>query len=121
LKSLLITAVPGDLVIRPDAEHVVKVPLFEPIGAPDVSFVSRTPAEGCARIKNLGYVASKHITMYGERLELVSDPVQEGDCIVVQVIGGSDPTIRTLRLPVSILLGLSDRSGQKTKFGKRLR
>ena len=55
-----------------------------------------------------------------ERFELVSDPTEDGDYTVVQVISGSDPTIRTLRLPISTLLGLSDRSGQKTKFGKRL-
>lgn len=46
---------------------------------------ARTPAENCARLKDLGYVASTHIAMYGERFELISDPVQEGDCIVVQV------------------------------------
>jgi hypothetical protein len=80
----------------------------------------RSPAENCARIKDLGYTASTHINMYGERFELVSDPFEEGDCTVVQVISGNDPAIRVLRLPESILLGLSDRSGQKTKFGKRL-
>ena len=115
------TAVPGGLVIRLDAEHAVKVPVFEPTGTPEVPAADRTPAEKCARLKDLGYIASTHITMYGERFELVSDPVQEGDCIVVQVLSGKDPTIRRLQLPVSILLGLSDRGGQKTKFGKRRR
>jgi hypothetical protein len=57
--------------------------------------------------------------MYGERFELVSDPFEEGGRTVVQVTSGNNPTVRTLRLPESILLGLSDRSGQKTKFGKR--
>jgi len=81
---------------------------------------SRSPAETCARMKGLGYTTSRHINMYGERFELVSDPVEDGDCTVVQVISGDDPTVRTLRLPVSILLGLTDRSGQKTKFGKKV-
>jgi hypothetical protein len=108
-------------VIRPEAQSLVNDPLLAPTGAPDVPAAGRTPAENCARIKDLGYVASKHITMYGERLELVSDPVEEGQCIVVQVISGNNPTRRRLRLPVSILLGLSDRGGQKTKFGKRRR
>jgi hypothetical protein len=107
-------------VIRPETDDLTKGPLVTPTDAPDAPTLSRTPAENCARIKGLGYTVSKHIKMYGERLELVSDPFQEGDCIVVQVIGGSDPTIRTLQLPVSILLGVSDRGGQKTKFGKRL-
>lgn len=108
-------------MIRPEVENLAIDPLHMPTSASDLLAVGRTPAENCARVKDLGYVASKHITMYGERLELISDPVEEGDCIVVQVISGSDPTIRRLQLPVSILLGLSDRGGQKTQFGKRRR
>jgi hypothetical protein len=81
---------------------------------------TRSPAETCARMKRLGYTVSRHIHMYGEHFELVSDPIEQGDCTVVQVNSGSDPTVRTLRLPVSILLSLTDRSGQKTKFGKKV-
>lgn len=111
---------------RPEAHNLVNDPLRTSTGAPDVPAVGRTAAQNCARINDLGYVASKHITskhitMYGERLELVSDPVEEGEYLVVQVISRSDPTIRRLQLPVSILLGLSDRGEQKTKFGKRHR
>lgn len=106
-------------MIRPEAENLAKtIHSSREQVLPDVPAVGRTPAEKCARIKDLGYVASKHITMYGESLELVSDPVQEGDCIVVEVISGNDPTLRRLHLPVSILLGLSDRGGEKTKFAK---
>src|SRR5258707_4723826 len=68
-----------------------------------------SPSESTARIKNLGYTASKHITIYGERYQLVSDPFVDGECTSVQVISKNDPTIRTLRLPTAILVGLSDR------------
>lgn len=94
-------------------------PVLAAIGAPGIPAGGRSPAETCARIKGLGYTPSKHVNMYGEHFELVSDPFAEGDCTVVQVISGNDPAIRTIRLPVSIILGLSGRSGQKTKFGKR--
>jgi hypothetical protein len=47
--------------------------------------------------------------MYGERFEIVSDPFDEGDCIAVHVISGNDPVVRTLRLPIAILVGLADR------------
>jgi len=106
-------------VILAQVDNLAKDPVLTPANAPDAPAVGRSPAEDCARIKDLGYVASKRITMYGERLKVVSDPVQEGDCIVVQVISEDDAAIRRLRLPVSTLLGLSDRGGQKTKFGKR--
>jgi hypothetical protein len=43
---------------------------------PTLFSLSRTPAENCARSKGLGYTVSKHIKMYGERFELVSDPFQ---------------------------------------------
>jgi hypothetical protein len=69
----------------------------------------RSPSESCAKIKELGYAVSKHITMYGERFEIVSDPFIDGDCIAVNAISGNDPKIRTLRLPIAILLGLADR------------
>ena len=106
-------------MIRPEANHHMKDPPPAATGAPGIQ-TSLSPAETCARIKGLGYTASKHITIYGQHLELVSDPVEQGNCTVVQVISEGDPTIRTLRLPVSILLGLTDRAGQKTKFGKRV-
>jgi len=70
---------------------------------------SRSPAEICAKIRDLGFTTSKHIKMYGERFELVSDPFEESGCTAVHALGGNDPTIRTLRLPIAILLGLSDR------------
>lgn len=69
---------------------------------------SQSPAENCARIKDLGFKTSTHIKMYGERFELVSDPFVEGDYTTVQVISGNTPGARMLRLPVSILVGLPD-------------
>jgi hypothetical protein len=107
-------------VIHPETAHLVDEPVPDAPSAVDMAAGRRSPAETCARIKGLGYSASKHISMYGEHFELVSDPVEQGDCTVVQALSGSDPAIRTVRLPVSILLGLTDRSGQKTKFGKRV-
>jgi hypothetical protein len=84
-------------------------------GAPETC-AGRSPAGNFARIRDLGYTASTHIRMYGDRFELVSDPFEEGNCTVVRVTSGNDPTIRNLRLPESILLGLSDQSGQKDKI-----
>lgn len=48
--------------------------------------------------------------MYGERFEIVSDPFDEGDFIAVRATSGNDPEIRTVLLPIAILLGLADRS-----------
>lgn len=74
-----------------------------------ISSALQSAAENCARIKNLGFTISKHITMYGEHFELVSDPFTEGDCTAVHAITQNDPGIRTLRLPVATLIGLAER------------
>lgn len=76
-------------------------------GADHVRGPSRS--ENCARIKDLGFATSKHIKMYGETFEIVSDPFSEGDCIAVRATSGSNPEIRTLRLPTTILVGGKDR------------
>jgi len=68
-----------------------------------------SPSESCAKIKDLGFTVSKHIKMYGELFEIVSDPFREGDGVAVHAISGTDPEIRTLRLPTTILVGSEDR------------
>jgi hypothetical protein len=57
-------------------------------------------SDSCAKIRDLGFTASMHIKMYGERFEIVSDPFDEGDCIAVRSISRNDPAVRTLRLPI---------------------
>ena len=76
----------------------------------------RSPAENTARIKELGFTASKRIKIYGVRYQLVSDPFEDGECTSVQVVSENDRTVRTLRLPVAILVGLADRFRKPVKF-----
>jgi len=66
-------------------------------------------SDSCVKIKDLGFIPYMHTKMYGERFEIVSDPFDEGDCVAVRATSGSDPEIRTLRLPIAILVGLADR------------
>jgi hypothetical protein len=72
--------------------------------------LARSRSDTCARIKNLGFTTSKHIKMYGERFEILSDPFIEGDFIAVRAVSGHDPAIRILHLPTAILVGLAVRS-----------
>jgi len=57
---------------------------------------------------DLGYSAGKRVNLYGEHFEIASDPFIDGDLVAVRVISENDQTIQTIRLPVSILLGLTD-------------
>src|SRR5581483_876160 len=70
---------------------------------------SRSAVENCSRIRDLGFRASTHITMYGEHFELISDPFEDGECTSVHVVRRGSQTVRTLRLPVAILINSSDR------------
>ena len=96
-------------MIFPSADVPAKVVFPELQGALKTSAPRRSPAENCARIRDLGFKISKHINMYGERFKLVSDPFEDGACTSVHALSGNDPTIRTLHLPTAILLGLTDR------------
>ena len=62
------------------------------------------------RLIDLGYIAGKHVTLYGEHFEIASDPFIDGNWVAVRVFGENDPIIQTIRLPVSILAGLTDLS-----------
>lgn len=68
---------------------------------------SGSNAENCARIRDLGFATSRHVKMYGQRLELTSDPFNEGEYTAIHALSGSDPKVRTIRLPVAILTGLA--------------
>lgn len=68
---------------------------------------------------DLGYIAGNRVNLYGECFEIASDPFIEGEWVAVRVTGENDPTIRTIRLPVSILVGLTDLS-PKDVSGSRL-
>jgi hypothetical protein len=68
----------------------------------------RSPFENCTRIKKLGYIVGKHMNLYGEHMELVSDPFVEGGCVSVHATSSTNPTVRTIELPVSILAGWED-------------
>jgi hypothetical protein len=67
-----------------------------------------SPSENCTRINKLGYIVGKHVNLYGEHMELVSDPFVEGECVAVHAISSNDPTVRTINLPVSLLAGWED-------------
>lgn len=65
-------------------------------------------SDSCAKVKDLGFKAPMKIKMYGERLEIVSDPFHEGNCIAVRATSEDNPEIRTVLLPIAILLGIAD-------------
>jgi len=75
---------------------------------PKATISNHPRSDPCQRIIDLGYVAGKRVTLYGEHFEIASDPFVDGNWVAVRVFSENDPTIHTIRLPVSILTGLTD-------------
>jgi hypothetical protein len=73
-----------------------------------LAFVSRftridTVEDACARIRHFGYAASRHIRIYGEEFELLSDPFPEANRIAIRAKAIRDSSFRILRLPMTIV------------------
>ena len=74
----------------------------------DMTRSDQPHSETLQRLMDLGYIAGKRITLYGEHFEIASDPFIDGNWVAVRVTSEYDPTIQTIRLPISLLLGLTN-------------
>lgn len=73
------------------------------------NFESLSISEICADVKELGYSVSKHVRLYGEEFEVVSDPFPEADGIAVEVTTKKDSKIRVLQLPATVVHSVKGR------------
>jgi hypothetical protein len=64
---------------------------------------SNEVADMCTRVKSLGYTVSGKVRLYGEELEVVSDPFPAENGIAVQVRSKKNPVVRILQLPATVL------------------
>jgi hypothetical protein len=75
---------------------------------PETRISNQPHSKSCKRLAGLGYIAGKRVTLHGEHFEIASDPFIYGNWVAVRVICENDPTIQTIRLPVSLLVGMTD-------------
>ena len=77
----------------------------------------------CRKLISLGYARSNRVRLYGQELELVSDPFphREGG-IAIEVAENRDSVSRTIKLPLSVVQvanqaenGLPDKDFNKKK------
>jgi hypothetical protein len=58
----------------------------------------------CRKLINLGYARSKRVRLYGQELQIVSDPFPHNEGgIAIEVAGSSESGTRTMRLPLSVV------------------
>ena len=75
---------------------------------PDSTTSNQQHSKSTDRLMDLGFIAGKRMNLYGEHFEIASDPFIDGAWVAVRVTSENDPTIQTIRLPVTILLGLTN-------------
>jgi len=61
----------------------------------------------CDKLQKLGYAREKHIRLYGEEFELVSNPVPDGDGYAVEGVARASGILRRMRIPLSLIYTLS--------------
>jgi len=59
-------------------------------------------SEVCDRVKSLGYGRGSRIQLYGQRFEVISDPVPEEDGISISVRLEGGSAVRFIKLPVTV-------------------
>jgi len=57
----------------------------------------------CARLQELGFAAKKHIKLYGEEFEIVSNPVPDGQGFAVEGVARASGNRRRMRIPLSLI------------------
>jgi hypothetical protein len=57
----------------------------------------------CLKLMSLGYARSKRVRLYGQELELVSDPFSKEGTIMIEALRGNESVSRTVRLPLSVV------------------
>jgi len=63
-----------------------------------------THASLCERLKQLGYAKNNKLRMYGEEFDLLSDPREvENHLIVVDAMVRKSGTLRRLSIPLSVV------------------
>lgn len=83
------------------------IPISAPMSA-QAALGNHTRSNYCQRLMDLGYIAGKRVNLYGEHFDIASDPFFDGAWVAIRVIRENDSSIQTIRLPVSILLGLTN-------------
>ncbi len=73
--------------------------LQTPFGTKPMTEIDRSL---CERLKQLGYTKNKHLRMYGEDFDLLSDPeVVHDRLVVVDVVVRKSGVLRRLSIPLS--------------------
>ena len=57
----------------------------------------------CEKLQRLGYAKERHIRLYGEDFDLVSNPVPDGDGFAVEGVARASGHVRRMRIPLTLI------------------
>lgn len=57
----------------------------------------------CERLKKFGYSQERHIRLYGEEFDLVSNPFPDGDGFAVEGIARTSGQLKRMHIPLSLV------------------
>lgn len=57
----------------------------------------------CERLREFGYASERHLKLYGEEFDLVSDPIRDGDGFAIKGIARRSASARYIGIPLSIV------------------
>ncbi len=57
----------------------------------------------CRKLISLGYARSNRVRLYGQEVQLLSDPFSKEGEIVIEVTSHNDASPRIMKLPLSVL------------------
>jgi hypothetical protein len=58
----------------------------------------------CEKLRKLGYARQRHIRLYGEEFDLISNPIPDGDGFAVDGIASQSGARRRIRVPLSLVV-----------------
>ena len=71
--------------------------------------MTKTQSKLCVRLKQLGFKLGNPMKLYGERYELLGDPIVSGDNLaLVSVVDKKSGQLRSLRIPL-LVVNMSER------------
>ena len=60
----------------------------------------------CDRLRDLGYAKGRRMRLYGEDLQLISNPMADNDRYIVEAVEHKSGAVRRTRIPLSVARGV---------------
>ncbi len=71
-------------------------------------------SDTCKKLISLGFARSNRVRLYGQEVQLVSDPFPHDNGFAVEVVGKTERVSRTMKLPLPVVHVAGNQSMKRT-------